>query len=339
MVKQHPYFPTHISCLCAREHLVCSVLNVLRETPQIHRLLGSTMRHSCCYASTTLRHTACDYDSTVMEDVGFAEDDHKASPKHSPRRSPRGVAQTASQQPPLSSEPQAGPLSPVPGALPQQALSPSLPSQPQPSPPVAIQAPGHSASSAHPNITTSASFESLSRCHAASAVQPSADPPLESSSPNITADSVMQHQQRADLSQPAQSHQRGRPALSVRTTSLSPAGPPNQELLAGLGSALRAQARLRRKAVAPETASPDDRESSVTGNLGDVSPSGQLSFDDIELKSKGTTHPYTWQTQSGCFQLLCFTMPWHDLNICAVVHCYLPSLKRVIKVCLGIHHG
>ena len=98
----------------------------------------------------------------------------------------------------------------------------------------------------------------------------------------------MQHQHRADLGQPAQSQQRG---LTVRTISQSPAGPPNQDLLAGLGSALRAQARLRRKAVAPETASPEERESSVTGNLGDVSPSGQLSFDEIELKSKGTTHP------------------------------------------------
>lgn len=58
-------------------------------------------------------------------------------------------------------------------------------------------------------------------------------------------------------------------------------------MLAGLGSALRAQARLRRKAVAPETASPDERDSSAKGHLGEVSPSGQLSFDDVELKSKG----------------------------------------------------
>ena len=225
----------------------------------------------------------------MTENITCAEGAHKASPKHSPRLSPRELVQTASHKPLLSSEPQAEPSSSVLGALPQQALSPSLPMQPQPSPPAGAEAPRHSASSAQPDLPTSISSESLGRPHTASAIQSSAEAPNESSLPNNTADSGLQHQQRADLRPPAQPHQQAHPALSVRTAAQSPGGPPNQKLLAGLGSALRAQARLRRKAVAPETASPDERESSVTGNLGDVSPSGQLSFDDIQLKNQGIT--------------------------------------------------
>ena len=260
MVKQHPCYPARVSCKGAA---FFPVLDVLRETLQTDSLLCSTTHTFAAMLYQNAAHFAC-HDSTVTEDIIIAEDNYTASPKHSPRRSPREMVQTPCQQEPLTFEPQAGPSSPVPGALPQQALSPL---QPQPSPPDVTQAPGQSASPAHPDTH-------------------------ESSCPNNTANSGMKHQHRADSSQPAQSHQRGHPALSVRTAAQSPAGPPNQELLAGLGSALRAQARLRRKAVAPETASPDERDSSVTGNLGDVSPSGQLSFDAIELKSNGKSRPY-----------------------------------------------
>lgn len=164
-----------------------------------------------------------------------------------------------------------------------------MPSQLQPSPTAATQASTPSASSPQPHLPTSAFPESLTQPHSASAIQPSAEPPQQSPSPHSSAQSGPQDQPRPEASHSAQSHQKARPALSVRTSSQSPAGP-NQELLAGLGSALRAQARLRRKAVAPETASPDERDSSsVKGHLGEVSPSGQLSFDDIELKSKGAS--------------------------------------------------
>lgn len=219
----------------------------------------------------------------LTEGVPFAEEGHKASPRQSPKRSPRGVVQTSSQKPPTSSRSQA---------------EPSLPSELQSSPPDANQPSGNSASSAQPGagshqLPTSALCKSLSHPHSAPAEQSYAGPRGESSSLHIPAGSGSQHQHRAGPSQSAESHHKGHLALSVKTTSQSPAGPPNQEMLAGLGSALRAQARLRRKAVAPETSSPDDRESDVTGRLGEVSPSGQLSFDDIELKSKGAARPKT----------------------------------------------
>ena len=234
----------------------------------------------------------------LTEGVPFAEEGHKASPRQSPKRSPRGVVQTPSQKPPTSSRSQAEPSCPVSKAPPHQALSSSLPSELQSSPPDANQPSGNSASSAQPGagshqLPTSVLCKSLSHPHSAAAEQSSAGPRGESSSLHIPAGSGSQHQHRAGPSQSAESHHKGHLALSVKTTSQSPAGPPNQEMLAGLGSALRAQARLRRKAVAPETSSPDDRESDVTGRLGEVSPSGQLSFDDIELKSKGAARPKT----------------------------------------------
>lgn len=251
-----------------------------------------------------MAHIACHCDSSLTEDTVFADDGHRVSPKHSPRRSPRGVVQTPAQQAHTGLGPQAGPSSPAPRALPQPALSPSMPSQLQPSPTAATQPSTHSASSAQPHLPTSAFPESLTQPHSASAIQPSVESPHQSPSPHSSAQSGLQDQPRPELSHSAESHQKARPALSVRTSSQSPAGQPNQEMLAGLGSALRAQARLRRKAVAPETASPDERDSSVTGHLGEVSPSGQLSFDDVELKSKG----------ASCGQM-------YDLHS---LHCILP---------------
>ena len=299
-----PMLSSLYQLLMCKGQLAFAVPNVLSATLHIDCPLCSHMHTAASVLRHNAAHSACHYGSTATESIAFAEGSHKASPKHSPRRSPRGLVQTASQQPHLSFEPQAGPSSRVLEALPQRAPSPSLPLQPQPSSLAGTQPPSHSASSAQIDLPTSASSESPSRPHTASAIQPSAEPPNKSSSFNNTADSGMQHQHRAILSQPAQSHQQSHPALSVRTTSQSPAGPPNQELLAGLGSALRAQARLRRKAMAPETASPDERESSVTGNLGEVSPSGQLSFDDIQLKSKGIACPRTRHAQSLCIRSL-----------------------------------
>lgn len=218
-----------------------------------------------------------------------AEDGHKAASGRSPKSSPRRGAQTPSAKPPLSSGPQAEALPPALKALPHPALSPSLPSQPQ-VPSAANQASSPSAS-AQPreishNLPTSASSESPNRPHA-----PPAEPPHEASHLSNSAGSESQPQPRADLNESAQPHhQKAHPGLSVRTSLQSPAGSANQEMLAGLGSALRAQARLRRKAVAPDTTSPDD-QSSVTARLGEVSPSGQLSFEDVELKSKGVVCP------------------------------------------------
>ena len=309
-----------ITCFAAHRYtgfLVFLALNMLRATLQTHHLFCSTMHTVVATLYHSAAQFAFQYGSTVKEDIAFAEDGHKSSPRHSPRRSPRGVVQTPSQQSPLSSEPQATPSSPASGARPQQELSPSLPLQPQPLPPAVTRAPGHSASSTQPDIHVT-------------------------SSPNNTADS--QHQQRADLNLPAQSHRRGHPALSVRTTSQSPAGAPNQELLAGLGSALRAQARLRRKAVAPETASPDERDSSIMGSLGDVSPSGQLSFDNVELKSKGIICPSIWHAQFHCIQPW-FTTLHHNFDMLLV--CYPCSVALLstqfevssAKLYLGTHHG
>ena len=66
---------------------------------------------------------------------------------------------------------------------------------------------------------------------------------------------------------------------------------PPQELLAGLGNALRAQAQTRQKASSatmPRSV-PEDRGDSVRRAAAGASPSGQLSFEHVELKSKSTS--------------------------------------------------
>lgn len=226
-----------------------------------------------------------------------AEKGHKASPGRSPRPSPRVLVQTPSVEPPLKPGPHADPSSPALKALPQQAFSSSLPSQPQVLS-VTNQASAHPREALH-QLPSTASLDLLTPPHALSA-----EPPHESPSLSNSADSESQPQPRADSGESAQPHHhKGHLGLSVRTSLQSPGGPANQEMLAGLGSALRAQARLRRKAVAPETSSPDD-QSSVAARLSEVSPSGQLSFEDIELKSKGMACPSRCSEQYGCIQAL-----------------------------------
>ena len=229
----------------------------------------------------------------------IAEDSHKASSGQSPKPSPRGAAQTPSAEPPLSSGPQAELSASALRVLPQGALSPSLLSQPQVLP-AANQASRH-ATSAQPQETshqlrTSTSSES---CHPSPPAAPSAEPPCAAPHLSNSPGSESQPQPRGDSGESAQAHhQKAHLGLSVRTSLQSPAGSANQEVLAGLGSALRAEARLRRKAVAPETSSPDD-QSSATARMDEVSPSGQLSFEDIQLKSKGMVCVSSQAVQCG----------------------------------------
>ena len=214
----------------------------------------------------------------------------KSSSNQSPKHSPRGTLHLSPRQhphQPCGSEPQAGPLPPAPSAVNQQAQPASAQQRSQQSPAAAGQSDDHlsSAQLREPShqLPASASHESESQFHAVSI----AHAPHQRASSHDSAESVSCEQQRADSGQSAQPHHKAHSALSVKTKSQLPAGPPNQDLLAGLGSALRAQARLRRKAVAPETASPDERDSILTHRLGEVAPSGRLSFDDAEQKTKG----------------------------------------------------
>lgn len=110
-----------------------------------------------------------------------------------------------------------------------------------------------------------------------------------SSSPASTA-SVSTSQLRLDSGRSAHSHQKGQPQVQapagISSRGQQP-GPP-QELLASLGSALRAQSRLRQK-VTTSTTSPQGTGTSAVREAAGVSPSGQVWFDQVHLKSKGAS--------------------------------------------------
>ena len=116
---------------------------------------------------------------------------------------------------------------------------------------------------------------------------PAADSALHTSSSTA---SVSTSQLRLDSSRSAHSHQKAQPKVQAQAgiTSRSQQASPPQELLASLGSALRAQSRLRQKGATSMT-SPQDMGNSAVREAAGVSPSGQLWFDHVDLKSKAAS--------------------------------------------------
>lgn len=129
---------------------------------------------------------------------------------------------------------------------------------------------------------------------AAIALHPSASSPQHLSPPPDTAyhfssppAAASNTQLRVDSGRSARSHQKEQPQVQAAAplrASTHRQSPPPQELLAGLGSALRAQSRLRQKATAAGMSSPEDRRNGAKKGPSQVSPSGQPRFDPVELK-------------------------------------------------------
>ncbi len=113
------------------------------------------------------------------------------------------------------------------------------------------------------------------------------------SPPSAPASSESKLQLRLDSGRSAHSHQKAQPKVQAEAgvSGRSQRPSPPQELLAGLGNALRAQAKMRQKASSATTPSsvPEDIRDSARGAAAGASPSGQLSFDHVGLKSKSTS--------------------------------------------------
>lgn len=171
---------------------------------------------------------------------------------------------SSSQQAPFSSsaQPQATPLQGPPSASAACANAPSALSQPH----------SHTGPGSQPQHAESA-------CH--------------ESPPSAPASSASKLQLRLDSGRSAHSHQKAQPKVQAEAglSGRSQRPSPPQELLAGLGNALRAQAKMRQKGSSASTPSSvsEDRGDSARRAAAGASPSGQLSFDHVELKSKSTS--------------------------------------------------
>ena len=135
---------------------------------------------------------------------------------------------------------------------------------------------------------------SLQHPHTGPGSQPQhAESAHHESPPSAPTSSESKVQLRLDSGRSAHSHQKAQPKVQAEAgvSGRSQRPSPPQELLAGLGNALRAQAKMRQKASGANTPSsaPEDIGDSARRAAAGASPSGQLSFDHVELKSKSTS--------------------------------------------------
>ncbi|KAA6425287.1 MAG: hypothetical protein FRX49_04781 [Trebouxia sp. A1-2] len=167
------------------------------------------------------------------------------------------------------------PDSQPPSAFQQTSLSSSAPPQ------APLQAPS-SASAAPAKPPSALSQQHPHSGHGSQSQR--AESACHESPPSAPASSESKLQLRLDSGRSAHSQQ-AEAGVSGRSQRPSPP----QELLAGLGNALRAQAKMRQKASGATTPSsaPEDRGDSARRAA--ASPSGQLSFDHDGLKSKSTS--------------------------------------------------
>lgn len=185
------------------------------------------------------------------------------------------------------------PDSQPPSAFQQTSLSSSAPPQ------APLQAPS-SASAAPAKPPSALSQQHPHSGHGSQSQR--AESACHESPPSAPASSESKLQLRLDSGRSAHSQQ-AEAGVSGRSQRPSPP----QELLAGLGNALRAQAKMRQKASGATTPSsaPEDRGDSARRAA--ASPSGQLSFDHDGLKSKSTSGTgalrmadYLLYTQASC---------------------------------------
>jgi len=141
----------------------------------------------------------------------------------------------------------------------------------------------HANPSATPSLLSTPSSSLPLNPHLHAADSASLNPPS-----TAAASSVSKPHLRVDSGHSAESRHKAQPEVQAQaplSTRSQRHSPLPQELLAGLGSALRAQTRLRRKAMAMDTASPEETGGDAVSREPQASPSGQLSFDHVELKS------------------------------------------------------
>ncbi|KAL0019924.1 hypothetical protein WJX77_010272 [Trebouxia sp. C0004] len=172
------------------------------------------------------------------------------------------LSSSSQQAPSSSAPPQATPLQPPSSTSAAPAKSPSALSQQHP----------HTGPWSQPRHAESA-------CH--------------ESPPSAPASSASKLQLRLDSGRSAHLHQKAQPQVQAEAgvNGRSQRPSPPQELLAGLGNALRAQAKMRQKAsgACMPSSVPEDRGDSARRAAAGASPSAQLSFDHIELKSQSTS--------------------------------------------------
>ena len=283
--------------------------------------------------------------------VAIADAQHpQAQARASPRAAPKVPPQPAPAQAPpadsqaVSSSSSQPLLQPHPSSSEAAVEQPSSatagdtqqphpsPSSPQLQPPSAQcvetqQQLSSSASIAHPPLNPHTS--------AAIALHPSASSPQHLSPPPDTAyhfssppAAASNTQLRVDSGRSARSHQKEQPQVQAAAplrASTHRQSPPPQELLAGLGSALRAQSRLRQKATAAGASSPEDRRNGAKKGPSQVSPSGQPRFDPIELKKTSA---------SGAMEQIIITYNF----LCLVIFSGVFTITGpILLYCEGLH--